>query len=48
MEQRRPRWEIIARIAAGVILVLLIAYAVGWWFGYLVPPPAGTFYPPRP
>ncbi len=40
-----PRWEILARIAAAVIVLLLIAYGVAWYLGYLRPPPAAVDAP---
>ena len=46
--RQRPRWETVARLVAAVIVLALIAYGVAWYLGYLVPRPAGTFYPPRP
>jgi hypothetical protein len=45
--ERRPRWETVVRLVAVAIVLLLIAYGVAWYLGYLVPPPAGTYYPPR-
>lgn len=47
-DPNRTRWGIIARIIAGVIVFLLIAYAVAWLFGYLYPRPGEPFYEYEP
>lgn len=38
--RNRPRWETVARLLAALIVLLLIAYGVAWYLGYLRPPPA--------
>jgi hypothetical protein len=46
--RRPPRWEIVVRVLAALLVLLLIAYGVAWFLGYLRPGPRDLGVPAAP